>query len=956
MKHVKLNPLSAALRLSLLSLVTTVPMAMPAFAQDEGSSEQEMEAMVVTGSRIRRVDAENASPVLVIEREAIERTGALTIGQFIQQVPSIAGAATNPTVNNGGGSGAATVSLRGLGDVRTLTLINGHRMVYNDINSIPMAAVQSVEILKDGASAIYGSDAIGGVINFILKRDFEGGELNLNYGISGESDGQRYGGNVTYGWTGERGNVLINLNYNDQREISAADREYSAFALTLYSGEVFTGGSSRSPFGFYSIPREVGLANGLNCGSGARFAVARNDGATGANPRDYHCFGTQDGDLFNYQGVGNLQLTPQERAGVLLNSNFALTETINLHTELYTQNTRSYGQIAPLPFDSRPANDNVAIPANSVFNPFGVDIPDLRLRLSGAGNRRYSFETDVKQISSGINGSIGDTTWTYEAGVTYGRLTQDNTQTGYLFVPALADALGPSFRDANGVLRCGTPGNVIQNCTPVNFFGPLSSPEELAALATISPSATNSSTRTLKDVQANFTGSIMELPAGDLSAAVGLEYRKEALDFNPDALAIINTQTFTCLISSEACTSPTRGDFDVREVYGEVFVPVLADAQFAKTLNLTAGLRYSDYSTFGSTSNWKIGFEWRPYDDLLVRGTVAEVFRAPTITDLFSGQFASSDSFSDPCNGFTGGANPACVNVPRDGSFGQTDTQLSAIKGGNPNLDPEEGKVFTWGAVYDASWLPGFSTTVDFWKVYLNNTIGTLGTQNILNSCFNNGSFCNLFSRDANGEIIRLFDSNFNVGRTDTDGVDLGFRYRFESPVGDFRLSLDSTYVARYDVQNIIDGEVVARQDLAGTFTNSAAAGLGNFSRWRGLATVGWNLGNWEAQWTARYIHGFEVGTEQLGTGSNFCSDLGYALTNTPNPDCSFTRGSVTYNNLQVGYTIDGWNTKIQLGVDNLFDKQPPLVYQNNSLNGNVDERTFDTIGRYYWVNATIRF
>jgi iron complex outermembrane recepter protein len=629
-----------------------------------------------------------------------------------------------------------------------------------------------------------------------------------------------------------------------------------------------------------------------------------------------------------------------------------LTPGHTLYTEVYTQNTSSAQAIAPLPFDSRPGQDEIEIPANSFYNPFGVAIPDLRLRLSAIGNRRYEFKTDVKQVTTGVKGTLFNTSWDYDVGFTYGKLQQRSTTSGYLFTPAVAAALGPSFRDAGGVVRCGTPGAVIAGCTPVNFFGPLNDPTQIAALGQVAPNSTNRTDQTLKSFQANFSGDAFELPAGPVSTAIGVEYREESLNFSPDFLALINTTNFTCLIASEACTSPAKGEFDVKEFYGEAFFPIIADAPFIRSFNATLGARYSDYSTFGNTTNWKVGLEWRPVDDLLIRSTVAKVFRAPQIDDLFGGQFASSDSFRDPCNGFRGGAaaTTACRGVPTDGSFQQTDTQLSAIKGGNPSLSPEKGRVFTWGAVYDASWLPGFSTTADFWKVYLNDTISTVGTQVILDNCFANGSFCNLFSRGTDGEILRLFDANANVGRTDTQGVDIGFKYRMgETDWGRFNFSLDTTYVDLFDVKNIVLGRVVSSQRLAGSFTNPSAAGLGNYSRWRGLGVVGWNMGPWEAQWTTRYVHGFQV-----GGGTNGFADAGDPAN--PATIVSFRRGAQTYHNLQTGYTYEPWGTKFALGVDNAFDKQPPILYQNNTLNGNTDERTFDTVGRYFWLTATVAF
>jgi iron complex outermembrane recepter protein len=944
-----------------------VSFAAPVFAQSE-EKEETLKEVEVLGTRIKRADSETASPVLVIDSATIERSGAATIGDVIQELPAIAGAATNPSVNNGGGDGAATISLRGLGDQRTLLLVNGRRVNYNDVNSIPANLVKSISVLKDGASAIYGSDAIGGVVDFQLKTDFEGAQVSVDYGITDRDDGERQGGSAAFGVSGERGNFMVNLNYSDQRQVAAADREFSRDALTLYSGAVTVGGSSRTTTGRYSVPRTLAVANGINCaGTTTNVALTRQADKPGTRISDFRCFNNAT-DLFNYQAVGNLELTPQERAGLFFAGNFNVTEDITAFAEAWTQNTRSAFQIAPLPFDGRPGQDEVLLSANSIYNPFGVDIVDSRLRLSRIGNRRTEFKTDSKQINAGLRGNFGETSWGWETAFTYGKLDQDANVGGYLLSSALVNALGPSFRDASGTPRCGTPNAVIAGCVPVDFFGAppdastAAGQAQLAALNTIATKTTNNTASDLKVYSANFTGSLFETSAGEAGAAIGFERREESYDFQPDFLAVLNS-SFTCLISSEACTTATSGATRVNEVYGELLVPVLADVAFAERLNLNAGVRWSDYDSFGNTTNGKIGFEWKPFGDLLVRGTYAQVFRAPQITDLFGGQTASSDSFTDPCNRYGSSQNPrsaqrdiACRNVPTNGTFQQTDTQLSAILGGNPNVGAEDGTVVTFGFVYSPEYLEGASATVDFWDVSLDNTIGAYGTQNILNGCFNQGVFCDRFSRDANGEILRLFNPTDNVGKTDTNGVDVGLRYNFETEsFGKYRINVDSTYLDKYDTRTFVNGvQTGITNQNAGTFLSSSKGGDGNYARWRSLGNFVWTYGDFDVSWTSRYVHRFVVGTDSPSQGAG-CADAAGAA-----PDgswsCRIKRGAQTYHNIAVGYHAEVINTQFRFGIDNAFDKQPPIIYQNNSLNGNTDERTYDTIGRAFWISATTKF
>jgi iron complex outermembrane recepter protein len=966
---------------SALVLSASAMMAPAAFAQAQEEAKT-IDTVQVTGSRIKRVDAETASPVFQLDRASIDKTGALTIGDFLQDIPAIAGAATNPSVNNGGGTGAATVSLRGLGDERTLILVNGRRIVTRDVNAIPMSMVETVEVLKDGASAIYGSDAVGGVVNFILKSNFDGLEARLDYGIASRHDGQRQGASVTWGASGDRGNIIISANYNKQEEVRASARDFSYYALSLgstSSSGVVQGGSSRALTGRYYLDAASTqgqyYVNNLGCGvNGAgQVNVTLIPGQAGTALSDFRCF-SFGRDSFNYQAVGNLELTPQERAGLFVTANFDITDNVTAYVDAFSNKTRSASQIAPLPFDG--LSDGIALSQYSQYNPFGQQVNDIRLRLSRLGNRRYEYVTKVDQINAGLKGNFGDSSWAWDANVSYGKIQQDNDNQGYIDYNALAKALGPS--QGGKCYTDGTYTTVIANCTPIDFVGNFdpnsaAGQAQLAALGAISLDVIHKQRETQKGFQANFSGDLFEFGAGTVQGAFGIEYRKNSFNFDPFDAAIVDPNNgYTCGISSELCTAPTVGDISVKEVYGEVLIPV------AESFNITLGTRWSDYSTFGSTVNSKLGLEWRPSEQFLFRGTYAEVFRAPTITDLYGGLTAASDGFTDPCNGITqvGGGestNPACNNVIADGGFGQTDTQLNAIKGGSDNLLPEEGEVITVGFVYEPSWFEGFSTTVDFWNAKLDNAIGTIGTQNILNACFRSTAadpspVCSLFSRRNNGEIEILFDRRVNVGSYDTSGVDVGFKYRVDTDYGKFRVSLDATYLDKFDVDVIFNGELVAQQQNAGTFLSSANGGFGNYSKIRALGNLSWSKDDFDVSWTMRYIDGYTVGSEkQSGTCANILGHDGTDVAADRYIDvygdgsyilqgwsCQISRGATTYHNMQAGITFE--KLKLRVGIDNVFDKQPALIYQNNSLNGNVDERTFDTVGRYYWTSLTYNF
>ncbi|WP_297803075.1 TonB-dependent receptor, partial [Arenimonas sp. GDDSR-1] len=689
----------------------------------------------------------------------------------------------------------------------------------------------------------------------------------------------------------------------------------------------------------------------------------------GSSLSDFRCF-SFGRDSFNYQAVGNLELTPQERSGLFVTGNFDITDNVTAYVDAFANKTRSASQIAPLPFDG--LSDGISLSKYSQYNPFGIEIQDIRLRLSRLGNRRYEYVTDVSQLNAGLKGDFAGTSWSWDTNISYGKIKQNNDNQGYIDYVALEKALGPS---QGGV--CYTDGTFttpIPGCTPIDFVGNFdpnsaAGQAQLAALGAIGLDVLHKQVETQKGFQANFSGDLFEIGGRTVQAAVGLEYRKNALEFDPFDAAIVDPSAdYTCGISSELCTAPTKGNYTVKEIYGEALIPI------TDTFNASFGTRWSDYSTFGSTINSKLGLEWRPSEQLLFRGTYAEVFRAPTITDLYGGLAAASDGFTDPCNGISapGGGistNPACNNVQMvnsnlpvqndptqpnyNPSFSQTDSQLNAIKGGTDTLKPEEGTVITVGFVYEPSWFDGFSTTVDFWNAKLDNAIGTIGTQNILNACFsstaaNPSPVCSMFSRRPSGEVEILFDRRVNVGKYDTSGVDIGFKYRKDTSFGKFRASLDATYLDKFDVDVIYNGELIAQQQNAGTFLSSANGGMGNYSQWRALGNLGWSKDIFDVSWTMRYVDGFTVGsTEPDGT----CANLGLSP---GSAGCQFSIGAYTYHNLQFGVSID--KVKFRLGVDNVFDKQPPILYQNNSLNGNTDERTFDTVGRYYWSSLTVNF
>ncbi|MBD9479485.1 TonB-dependent receptor [Pseudoxanthomonas sp. PXM02] len=955
MNH-KTTKLREAIGFALAVGATSVAGTGLAFAQESTESAKTLDAIQVTGSRVARVETETASPVVVIDRAAIEQTGKLTLGDLIQELPAVSGAATNPQVNNGGGDGSSTVELRGLGAERTLLLVNGRRIVNNDLNSIPSSAVERIEVLMSGASAVYGSDAVAGVVNFILRRDFEGLTASIDFGLTpSHQDGQRSGGSVTFGQVGEKGNIIAGLNYNKFDGISSADRDFSKDATYLYSGGVSVAGSSRAPRGRIFFPEGSPLIDEYGCDN-----ITRIPGAAGDSTDDYRCY---DGatDSYNYQAT-NLIMTPQERTNAFFLANYQITENLNAFAEVYHNKTSSNFAIAALPFDT--SSDGVIISADNYYNPFGMNFGPVSAtddnlfltRFTSLGQRRSYYDTTTSQVVAGLEGFVGET-WKWDAAFNYGHYLSENTSYGYVYYAGLADALGPSFMDSDGVVKCGAPGAIIAGCTPLNIFN-IDDPQTIATLSQYEARPYYSTMRQNRSFEANASGELFSLPAGAVQLAFGAAWREEYQRSEVDYIAIANEEG-RCFISQEACSSALSGKFDVTELYGELYVPILSEVPFAHLLSISLGSRYSDYSTFGDTTNSKLQVEWRPIENLLFRGTVAEVFRAPRIQDLYAGPQGDSPQLDDPCQGYGAvgaprdhenacGAGAGATNIPTTGIGAAPTSQTNGVWSGSVaagfDLQPEEGKSFSWGVVYDPDFLPGFSVSLDYWRLYLNETITRADAQTVVNTCYGNDShpFCEFINRRSNGQVDFIREPIVNLGRLDTKGWDLALRYRLpDTAWGSWVLGMDATYIAQYDndVNPLDDTDEVV--SLAGTYNKS----YGNYSRVRARTFVNWQKGDFGVSWRTRYVSGFEIASADGG-----CS------VDSPEYCYSVDFDDYLTHAISASYNLPWWNSKVEVGLDNVFDKQPQMMYQNNVLNANTDVSTYDTVGRYLWARYTMNF
>jgi outer membrane receptor protein involved in Fe transport len=968
---------------------------LPALAQDAAADQnsQKLETITVTGSNIRRVDIETSNPVVTIDRAAIEKTGKLTLGDLVQQLPSVTGPNMNPQINNGGGTGGSSIGLRGLGSTRTLILINGHRFLSGDPNAIPANMVERIEVLTDGASSVYGSDAIAGVVNFILRSDYQGAEFSTDYGISDHDDGVSRGYQFTFGQSSDKGSIMAGISYKKIDGVLSSHRDFSKDAISLYGTNGGPpggnpvhrtgGGSTSSQFGHFQVP--AALRPQFGCSF-----LTHIPGTTGQSLADYRCYRNNDGpdgptDKYNFATV-NLIMTPQERTGLFLNGNYKLTDNVEAYLSVLHNKTAAAFQLAPAIYSTNPGGAIVS--KDSYYNPFGVEFSknatSFNQRLVVTGNRAAASGRNDDQVSTGFKGTFNvwnEQQWNWDLGFDYGHQSVSTLTSGLPNVNTLNKGTGPSFLDTDGVVRCGTPGHAIDSCVPFNPFN-LQDPNTIEQLRrAASPGVSNAYTiETIKRLDLN--GPLFELPGGSVQLAVGANYRTEYTHSNADTSLIINPDTGICILGSQ-CASSLQGGFNVKEAYAELFVPILKDLPFIHALNVTIGDRYSKFSTFGSTNNAKLAVEWRPIEDLLLRGTASKVFRAPQVGNVFGG--ATSDApklSSDPCDHYTGSpVNPACVNVPTDGSFVNQNiaqqVQANGIISGsafaNFPLGPELGKSFDFGVVYDPHWLEGLSVSADVWRLFLSNNITSVRAQSVLNLCSSGTlSYCPLIRRFASGpnvgQIDNIIEPTGNLGRVDVAGADFALTYRLpEFSFGKFHASLNATYTKNYDINTAPGTAGNSTYHYAGhflTFGSSQAAacpppagGSGSclFPRWRAQTELGWNLGPFDASWSMRYIGRFRMGSPapsqdvfpagQCYYGS-FCSVHGLY----------FDHGATVYHDIQFGYNIEAINTRIDVGVLNVGDKQPPFLYANNTLNANTDPSDFDLMGRYYFGRVTVKF
>jgi iron complex outermembrane receptor protein len=978
-------------------------------------AQDDVDTVVVTGSRIRQDPLNQPAPLVTVDDEDIARSGLTSVGDLLQRLP-VSGGGLNTKFNTSGnigfppdgggvGAGAATADLRHLGPKRTLVLVDGIRWVNEssasgvsaatDLNTIPTSIIDHIEVLQDGASAIYGSDAIAGVINIITKKEFEGIEFSGYGGGYDEGDGDTAQSNISAGTTSDTTRAFFGLSYLDQQRVSSADREISEFptpGVGACTGRC-SSGIPQGRFVFFDprnvvldaqgnpIPVDLVINSGVTGTPNYDFTIAP-DAATRTD--DFHSFATAD--RFNFQPF-NLITTPSERIGLYGQVETDLSENVSVYVKGLFNNRNSTNQAAPEPLFVGPGAGNgfgspldiTEISVDNPHNPFGIDlaltngIVVTRRPLEG-GPRIFEQNVNTWYVGGGFRGdfAVGEREFFWDVNAVWSRNRADQTTRGSYNALKVKNALGPgTVAGVNGATAtaCGEVTDVagvptvldpIPNCVPLNLFGGQgdgSGTITAEMLNYIRPVLHDNSEQELKDFTANITGSILQLPAGDLSFAIGVEHREQSGFYEPDAI-------YPARESAGVPSGPTDGEYDVDEVYGEIQIPILNDAPLADLLSVSAAIRWFDYSTFGSDTTTKFGLNWRPVDQLLVRATYGEGFRAPGIGELFGTLSRFDQTLDDPCSDYTaalpGGrtvpqpaniqANCATLGVPA--SYEQLNPQISVITGGNQELVPETADSYTVGLVWSpgfaqgASWSDALEFELTYYDISIDSTIQARDAQAKLDGCAAtlDTVLCEGIERITGGFIAGFSNTLINIGGTDTSGYDLNMRWALPSTgLGQFTFSWQNTILDEY-IDQVQTSAGLVDEAREGTERGSPSIA---FPEWKSALTADWRLGDFGGAMTLRYTDSVTETCPSAVIGLGLCSNEAAAENE---------MDATTYVDLQGSWTPaglgGGWT--FTLGINNLLDEDPPFCFscELNSFDGSA----YDIPGMFWYGRVVARF
>jgi outer membrane receptor protein involved in Fe transport len=907
-----------------------------------------VDARADTGATAAPAGAYSPVPLTVLDRAMLESTGTASLGQALQQL-SWQSNAINTQFNNGG-DGSTRISLRGLAAGRTLVLVNGRRHVHGgtgadasvDLEAIPLALVERVEIVR-GPAAAHGLGGMAGVVNVVTRQDLDGVEAAVFAGGTPGGVGQTYDASVALGQRFERGRVVAAAGYHEEQAILGADREYGR-ADRFYdwaTGEATELGSTATPQGYI---RDYGEAQGNQAWQDL---VAQNGGATtfyndpAAGWRRFRNTGNSDtgeGDYYNY-APENYLVTPLARYHAFAAGDYRLGDQLRAFAEASYVNRRSEQQLAPEPLFT--ATEGVTVSADNAYNPFGRDFIDMRRRVVEAGNRRSQQDIDTMRLVVGLDGALPldlgtPESWRWEASYGYGATNGAQTFRGNLRRDRLAAALGPSFIDAGGTARCGTPGNPIDDCVPLDLFGGAGSITP-AMLGYLGHTTVNEGRNEQHRVAVDAGGDLVRSASGaGASLAIGADYRDESGSVTVDPVDTTGGQR-----------TGFDGSYDVRGAHATLSVVPFVDQAAGRALELEAAASAFDLSTSGTGATWHVAGIARLGGGLSVRASQGRGMGAPSLSALFSEGVEGFPAVTDPCSTAFGPRPPnADANCSADGlpdGFVDDRAQLRVLTGGgNPELRPETADVRSVGVVLAPDFASGLEVSADYFEIAVDDEINTLGAEHILQSCYGSDpgarSYCDRIARNAaTGFIEVIVDNQSNRGSRETAGVDVQISHDDVTSMGRLHYRVGGTWLRKFEVVSP-DGT---------TRVGKGVYDLGVYPEYRLDGSVLWDNGVLGAGAHVRYVGSF---TE---CEDNDCRNLG------GDPDIEpISREVESYltadvlGSVTLGSALG--QTMLTVGVRNLLDRQPPTVY--NGFTASSDASTYDYTGRLAYLRLTQQF
>lgn len=951
---VERTKLANAIKLAALSATSAaVLLTMPAHAQDE--SIESIEEVMVTGSRIMRANLVAPTAITTLDSQNIEFTGQLNSADILRSLPAagVSGISSSNSNFSTSGGGINTVNLRNLGEDRTLVLVNGRRYISGlagsaavDWNTIPTEMIERVEVITGGASAIYGSDALAGVVNVILKDDFEGVEFSVSHGETwdyGDDKTDRL--NLTMGsnFAGDKGNAVVSVTWSDESGVLAKDRKNTR--LDDIAACYITSDPCTQTFEpFYSSYSEHGRFNiGQN-----RYTVDNGVGKDG----DVVAW---DGDVYGFNRQEFRRFTvPTERYLISSSMNYEISDKLEAFVETTFARTETQTELEPFPL----AAGDLFIDGVSINNPFmpqglidaataaGKTEVDFVRRTTELEQRGSYAERQTFRTVFGLRGEINDN-WSWDAFYGQGQMQDSQRGTGQLNISNFRNALNAEV-DTDGNIVCADAAAVEEGCVPINIFGK-GSISAAAAKYVSAPSVRDQRTKqTIAGLNVN--GAVMDLPAGPLSVAAGLEYRSEyAADF-PDAL----TRTGQNAGNKE---EPTQGAYNVREFYAEFDAPIVSDLPLVKELSIGGAYRFSDYDTIGSTDAYTARISWQLIDELRIRGQYARAVRAPNINELFAPGGENFAAVSDPCDDVTattpGIIADNCRSVPAiaariadQGVFDLTQPEIQGTGGftskGNPNLFTETSDSFTVGAVYDHDFgkIGSMTLSVDWYQIKIDDLIDTVSRQTSVDFCYNSASFpntfCDFIVRDTTGdafqqgEITAVNSGYINEGSLETEGVDVQVQWSMllsdvsDSLAGGLDINLNYGYLTDFTETKF--GE------------KDNQVGENGLSRHEWLASATYTLDRFAIQWETTYI--------------------GDSVPDKSSADFGFNVGEYVSHDVYMSYNFME-NSKVFLGIDNLTDEKAPNIYNGapgNTTGHDTNASVYNDIGRTAYIGVKSSF